>query len=101
MEEGLAHFGLEANAKKSYCWSIPRWKMIEEFGNFGDIFPIQPRVPYRSEYKYLGIKYKPQLRREVSWQASIDKAKRLERVIVKACKKVTSMPIMRLVQMAL
>ena len=55
MEEGLAHFGLEANPKKSYCWSIPRWKASEEFGDFGDLYPIKPRVPYRSEYKYLGV----------------------------------------------
>ena len=46
MEEGLAHFGLEANPKKSYCWCIPRWKEVAEFGNFGDLYPLKPRIPY-------------------------------------------------------
>ena len=97
MVEGLAYFGLEANPQKSYCWSIPRWKGIEEFGDFGDLYPLTPRIPYASQYKYLGLTYKMQVRREVTLDTAINKAKRLEGTIARACLKAGSLPIAKLV----
>ena len=101
MTEGLAQYGLEANPRKSYCWSIPRWKIPEEYGDFGDLYPLQPRIPYRQEYKYLGLSYKMSVRREISWETAISKAKRLESVISKACHRSAALPITKLTEMAI
>ena len=84
MKEGLDYFGLEANPQKSYCWCIPRWKIIEEIGDFGDLYPLTPRIPYKSQYKYLGLNYKMHLRREVTLETAIAKAKRLEITLTRA-----------------
>ena len=83
MRDGLAHFGLEANPKKSYCWRIPVYP-LEEFGNFGDIFPIRPRIPYSKDYNYLGLNYKLALRKEILWENALSKARRLEATVIRA-----------------
>ena len=100
LAEHLDYFGLEANPQKSYCWCIPRWKTIEEFGDFGDLYPLQPRIPYKSQYKYLGLSYRMNLRREVTMETAIHKAKRIEKTLAAACRRAGALPIVKLAQMA-
>ena len=83
---GLNKFGLTVNQQKSFCWSVPHWQNEDEFDNYNDVYPMFHRIPYRSSYKYLGINTNNAVRRDVSWESAIAKAKRLEGVLIAGTK---------------
>ena len=99
MVEGFGAYGLEINAQKSHCWQVPKWKAIEEWMGYNDIFPMKIRIPYQEKFRYLGNSTNVGVRRDVNWEMAISKAKRLEAAITKALKGATVMPTIQKIQM--